>query len=139
MALLFCISMVGGSFAASPQEVTKLSSGTTFPSQITGLTDQTCKAGQTAKFSGKFSFKQGFIWTPGIWRYMTLKLYNNKGVELSSETKMDNIFTAVGHFKINTKKLSLNPGKYNVVMSYAGNKNQGINPCEATSTLTVTS
>jgi hypothetical protein len=134
--------MVGGSFAAAPasSEVSKVGSyGGYMPSEIVGLNSQTCKAGQTAKFSGRLHYLNGLIWTNGIWRYMTLKVYNNKGVELSSETKMNNIFTAVGHFNVNTREMSLNPGIYNVVMSYEGNDVNGINPCESSCTLTVTS
>lgn len=136
MAFLFCMTMVAGSFAATPQDVAKLSSGSNYPTHIIGLQDQTCKVGKTANFSGKLQFYQG-VWTNAIWRHLTLTVVDNHGNVVSQETRMNNIFTATGHFKVNTKKLSLNPGKYNVIMSYAGNT--GINACEATSTLTVTS
>ncbi len=136
MAFLFCMTMIAGSFAATPQDVAKLSSGYSTPTQIIGLQDQTCKVGKTAKFSGKLQFYNGF-WFNAIWRHLTLKVVDNHGNVVSEETRMNNIFTATGHFSVNTKKLSLNPGKYNIIMSYAGNT--GINPCEATSTLTVNS
>ena len=71
---------------------------------------------------------------------MNLKVYNSKGIQVGdTQRKMNNIFTAVGHFNVDTYKLALNPGKYNVVMSYDGNTEQNINPCEASCTLTVTS
>lgn len=71
-------------------------------------------------------------------RHMTLKVINDKGIIISQQTKLNNIFTATGHFKVNTGKLNLNPGVYTIIMSYAGNTKDKYNPCEATSTLTVT-
>lgn len=52
---------------------------------------------------------------------MNLKITNDKGVVVYDSSKMNNGCTAQVAFKINTKALNLNPGKYTMVMSYAGN------------------
>ncbi len=139
MAFLFCMTMVAGSFAATPQDVTKVSSsGHMYPMQIINLNDATCKVGKSVQVTGTL---QQYIlsWVNAIWRNMNLKITNDKGVVVYDKTQMNDGCTAQAAFKVDTAKLNLNPGKYTMTMSYAGNEKDHLNPCESTSTLTVTS
>ncbi len=138
MALLFCISMVGGSFATSPQEVTKIS-GSNYVMEITGLHDYDVKAGKDVKITGTLKQLVAGVWWAAIYRYMDIDIIDSHGVVKYSHEQINNGVTGQVKFDIDTKKLSLNPGVYTIKVSYGGDPKNHLNPCEATSKLTVNS
>ncbi len=145
MAFILCMTMVAGSFAASPQDITKVGNSKMSPTKIADLTDTYCKVGSSVTVTGtlmEFFPKKLWIketWSPLPWRHMTLTIKNNKGEVIYDKSRINNIFSGTAHFKVDAEELNLNPGNYNMVMSYAGNQKDKLNPCEATSTLIVTS
>jgi len=142
MAFLFCISMVGGSFAYASE---------TCPTKLTDLTGHSIQKGQTATFHTTLwsETQTGFIknsWSKVLNKPVTYSVSDSNNNVLFTETKT----TSTGWdgtmgettFKVDTKSHGMDAGLYHITAKFNGATNVGNTkdtylPCEASVDLIV--
>ncbi len=72
------------------------------------------------------------------WRYLNFDLHDLSGNLLWHSSELTNLFTYYASATIDTKKLNLSPGTYLLRVTYGGNYDDLLKPCEDTSFLYVT-
>jgi hypothetical protein len=140
MAFLFCITMLGGSFAASPQVVTSKLSTLHYDTKITGLKDSyDVKINQTVEMSVILKEKVAGCWDQVPNRTIHFDVINDKGEVIQQIAEDSSFWTATATTKIDTSSKLYKPGKYQVKVHFDGEKycSSILNPCDTYTTLTI--
>ena len=105
------------------------------PTKIVGLHNYYIKSGDNVDVEATLQVYQNQLstWMSMPYRELNFYLYNSDGKLEWQDSKYTGFFTDYGMARetINTKSLSLSPGKYILTVKYGGNCFSGMNHYEA--------
>jgi hypothetical protein len=114
---IISLSIVSGSYAASPNELTQIKVASTEIFQDAFY--YSVKVGQSVQVKGKMKKINGYSYLP--YRYLDFCIYDNNGTQLVHQKAITDVFDAWARVTINPVQWNLSPGHYQLKIKYSGN------------------